>query len=487
MTLARLRRSAAIVGWACTAALVLAFVLGVPGAAATLTFRGPTDRPQSRWSDPANWSGGRGCPDGRNDVGVLNAAHQQVTYDAKSSGVLGGMQISARRGGIKIVIDRDVQLDPRGRTGNALTPAGWLFYRADDSNSSYVQINRGKTLTLTGLRAYAGRYDHPHLSGQRGGRSVLRFVPDAAGKAYLYIGGIKDQVFYGMAVDFSAPSVIECMDSDGTAPISGGLTFVQSELKNPKGSRAVAIGRRDGRPQRFAAKTAAGKQSGRGLRFRAAGLTGAYGPHLVVNAVGTDARPNRVVFEGTALGSLVFADSGDWTGRAGGWVEAAGEGVARLVIEGDFLTADNANVSGLWDMTRIQLQMDGRRGPRSPQRLRWCGRYRVCGAAERPTAGFRKNYAVARLIIGSDQGGPNHVAFCTTPGGNALYTYGLEFRPGGYLTLGQGDFIFYLGRGEMAEGIPGGGLTLPRGKTLGDVADRPDHIICIGEGGSRPM
>ena len=161
-----------------------------------------------------------------------------------------------------------------------------------------------------------------------------------------------------------------------------------------------------------------------------------------------------------------------------------GAGVARLVIEGNFTTADNSDTDPLWNMSQIQVHMAGET-PAS-QVLRWCAEDKHAGGTGdlMDFTALDDNYAVRKLIIGSDEGSdPNHVDFDTTAAGSALYCYGLEFTPGGYLEiLNDDDYIYYLGELSDYNGIQGAGLVAPGG--LANYTNRPGNIIMLGEGGA---
>jgi hypothetical protein len=213
-------------------------------------------------------------------------------------------------------------------------------------------------------------------------------------------------------------------------------------------------------------------------------MDGRYGPHLLVNASGTPASPNRIVLKREGLGGLAFPDN---TSRAdgGSWIQASGPGVARLVVEGNFTTADNSATDALWDMSRIQLQMSGQAPSDAPQALRWCGQDTNAGGTGdlMDLSGFANNYAVRNLILGGDDGATdNYVNFTTvgTSGRSAMYVWGLEFAADAYLNIGPGDYLYYLGTGSSAGGINGMGLTLPVGKGLTDLTSLPDHVIMLG-------
>jgi hypothetical protein len=440
-------------------AVLVMVLVAATAYATTYTFEGPISTPGSLWSDVTNWSGGVEYPDDANDVGVINNHNEQVTYSAAASGVLGGMQIIGRLNSQRIIIDADVLLDYTGTTGDATTPAGWLYTRSDDNQASYVQMQVGKTLTLTGWKAYEGNYEERHIQGP----GLLQFTPDASGKGYLYLGG-NSKTLGSLSIDFSALTTIECMADNGTGVVSGSLGTTIGDQSNPANVNAWTIGRTDGATQTFAAKASvAGTASNDVLFFRPTGLGGRYGPKLVVNAVGTDAAPNLVKFDKEAFGGLAFQDSSNLA-TGGSWIESAGAGVARLVLEGNFTTGDNSYTDAQWDMSQVQLQMAGEQ-PAS-QSLVWCAVDRNAGGTipfgdEAGVTGFEDNYAVRKLIIGSDEGtDTNHVNFSTTAGGAALYTWCLELTDGAVLDLGDDDYIYYLGNLETVDGIAGGGLVI---------------------------
>ena len=465
-------------------AVAMAVVLLLAGVAGATTYNW-TGGTGGNWSDTTKWDVGGSYPSTRDDIGILDAHNDQVTYDAGASGVCGGMQLAGRMNSQRIIIDRDVLLDYAGTTGDALTPAGWLYTRADDNYGSYVVLNAGKTLTLTGWKALtdnnAGRFI---MGSPKNAGGTLKFTPDGDGKGYLYFGYNKTKDLHYINVDFSDLTTIECMDTAGTGVIQGSLSGGNQDNTNAATSRAWTIGRTDGATQTFAAKASvAGTSSGRVISLKPAGMSGRYGPKLVVNAVGTDASPNLVVFEKEALGGLSFPDntSGGSGPNGGSWVEASGAGVARLVIEGNFTTADNSYTDTLWDMSQIHVHMAGET-PAS-QVLKWCGEDKHAGGTGdlMDFTALDDNYAVRKLIIGSDEGtATNHVDFDTSPLGSALYCYGLEFTKGGYLNiLNPDDYVYYLGTKEEVNGIPGMGLVVPG--NLADFTNRPENIIMLGE------
>jgi len=465
--------------------VLAALALALPAGATTYNWTGGTG---GNWSDSTQWDVGGTSPSSKDDVGILDADGDQVTYDAASSGVCGGIQLAGRKNSQRIYIDRDVLLDYTGTTGVALTPAGWLYTRADDNYGSYVEIKAGKTLTLTGWKAETDKNAGRFIMGSpKNAGGTLKFTPDGDGKGYLYFGYNKTKDLHYIHVDFSALTTIECMNLTGTGVIEGSLYGGNQDNANSANSRAWTVGRTDGATQTFAAKASvAGTASGRVISLVPAGMSGRYGPKLVVNAVGTDASPNLVVFEKEALGGLSFGDntSGGSGPNGGSWVEASGAGVARLVIEGKFTTADNSYTDPLWDMSQIQVQMAGET-PAS-QLLRWCGADKHAGGTGdlMDFAGLDNNYAVRRLVIGSDEGtAANHVDFDTSSAGSALYCYGLEFVKGGYLEiLNADDYVYFLGNESTYNGIAGGGLVMPPGAPLSDFTNRPDNIIMLGEG-----
>ncbi len=454
-----------------------------PALAAVYTYTGPTSTPGSLWSDPANWNGGGGgAPSTRDDVGMVDGISEQVTYDTAASGVLGGMQITGRKTNQRITVARDLLLDYTGNTGDATTPAGWLYVRSSDGFNSYLRIAAGSTLRLTGFKVLGDAYTGRYVMGtnwQSGG--TIKFAPDAAGKGYLYLGGTVTKDIGAVNVDFGDLTTIECMNDAGTGRIQSGLLFQNKDQLSSGGAKAVTIGRTDGADQRFAAQASVTDASNGRLSFASQGMDGRYGPKLVVNASGTASNPNRIYMDAEAIGGLEFGDNGYRAG-GGSWMQAAGTGVARLVLEGDLLTADNAEVASLWASSQIEIQMAGELSG-TGQTLRWCAHDLNGGGAGdlMDFSGFTNNYAVRKLIVGSDEGtAANAVTFASTPAGKAMYLWGLEFMAGGYLEIGASDYIYYLGAVETVGGIAGMGLTLPAGTTLADFTNRPENIVMLG-------
>ncbi len=476
-------------------ALVLAVASAAPGA--VYLWNGGAG---GNWSDPANWSDDLANPVAtypatKDDVGVVDNHSESVTYDGSASGVVGGMQIVGQLDNAYITIARDALVDCTGSTGSTLTPAGWIYMQPDDSTGSGFRLNAGVTLTITGYKSYSG---NSNAWSGNAGPGTLKWAPDAGGKGYIYLGGVRTGGFQNMPLDFTAVSVVECMSDTGTGAMSRNLAISSRNDANAiSDSRPVSVGRPDGTTQRFAADALAGTYVGRAIVLSVAGMEGRYGPHLNVQAVGSDAAPNLIVFEGEAIASLSFPKNTYKGG--GGWIQhdPATSGVARLVLEGDLLTDDHYAVDALWDTSHVQIHMAGERplddgaagmlDPATYQQLRWCAEDRNAGgtlAYGEPTYfdGYSGNYALRKLLIGSDEGEtPNAVCFLTSAEGSAIYTWGLEFLPGGYLYIDSpDDYMYYLCEAETVGGIEGMGLTLPGGSVLGDFTNRPENIIMIG-------
>ena len=436
-------------------------------------------------------------PGTRDDIGIVDDHNEQVTYDASASGVVGAMQITGQLDSVYITIARDTLVDYTGDTGSAVTPSGWVYVRPDDSTSTGLRVNAGVTLTITGYKSHSA---NSNCWSDNAGPGTLKWAGDADGKGYLYLGGARTADFLNLGMDFSGLTLLECMDDLGTGAMTRDL-YVNSKNDAALVSESlpIDIGRADGATQTFAAKdTLAGTYVGRSIVLRVSGMEGRYGPHLNVNAVGTDASPNRIVFEKEAIAGLDFPKNTHKGG--GGWVQhnPATSGVARLVLEGDFLTDDHYAVDALWDMSHIQLQMAGEKPRNDPgtgdpldvatyQQLRWCAEDRNAGGTlayghRDYFAGYDANYAVRKLLVGSDEGSDaNCVSFHTSAEGSAIYTYGLEFTAGAYLYIESADdYVYYLSELETLGGIPGMGLTLPMGTALSDFTNRPENVLMIG-------
>jgi hypothetical protein len=466
-------------------AVVLCAVV-LPGAAqaTTYTYVGPVG--DSNWSNTSNWTGGGAgeYPDDITDIGRLNVANKNISYDAASSGVVGGMQIAGRLDSQYITIARDTLVDYTGNTGSTLTPAGWIYMRMDDSSTTGYRIASGKTLTITGFKGEGA--DSNDWSWSEGG--TLKFRPDAGGKGYLYMGNVTVPRFFEMDVDLRDLSVLEVANVGGTGKVAGNLTIVDYAAMTSGAATKLLIGRTDASTQRLSAPPGVSGTSGRVIESYAYYGHGNYAPKVVVSASGaSDASPNLIIMEKEAIGGFTFPDTA--TSGAGGWIESAGAGVARLVLEGNFTTADNSNTAAVWNMSRIQLQMAGEQA--ASQELRWCAENRNNPADPNDLltnfTGFTNNYAVRKLVIGSDEGtGANHVNFTTTANGAALYAWGLEFITGGYLNIvNANDYVYYLGDMETVGGVAGMGLTLDgrimNPALLSTYTNRPENIILLGQ------
>ena len=470
-------------------------LLALPAWAGDYRWTGPA---QANWSDPANWDLADGTyPDGADDRGIVDTPTERAVYDAAATGLLGNLSLN---GGSEIVVNRDLLLD---YTGSSTDP-GMLNLQGGETAGLgfYPQavINTGYTLSLTTLRISCADFRSVYVLGN----GTMRFAPDADGKGYMRFQYTNYGYDIRCAVDLSALSTIVVSNAAGTGMTTAHL-YLRASGKGARPTDSFTLGRTDGGDQAFAAPDGITTRSNRRIDVTANedGYDSNPGPRIIVNAVGTDTLPNKVILKRQAWGGFNFTDSGKWS-YTSGWIESAGAGVARLVLEGDFRT-NVTNVSAAntpWNLSQIQLQMaaeitanDDLGAPRLPsayQQLQWQGADRNAGGTL-PYAdpdyfnflGFTGNRAARKLVVGGDGGLENYINFKGMTVGtteyHAMYTWGLEFKPGGYLYIEDADdYVYWLSASDTVGGANGAGLALPPGTTLADFTNRPENIRMVG-------
>jgi hypothetical protein len=389
---------------------------------------------------------------------------------------------------VTVNLQKDLLLDYTGASGSNPTPGSWYTRGKDSGQRPRVAVGSGVALTLNGLYHNGGNYGrYAYFTGTGKRHGSVVFQPDADGKCYFGGSGgnpfnlIQDDGGYLDFVDFTQPAEIVVSSATGSGDLGTGPGLSVRMETTLSDIPSMRIGRTGGLHQVWSSPgTGAGKQ----MKFEPSGdyWSGWYGPTLVVTASGLEASPNLISFKSGGISGLIFPDNNTGRAEGGAWIEASGTGVARLVLEGDFTTTDNAFTDSLWDMSQIQLQMAGERETGSDQILTWCGADKHAGGTG-DLFDFdgltNANYAIRKLVIGSDEGtDDNYVTFDTSASGSAIYTWGLELKPGGYLTIANADdYIYYLGDGSEAAGITGGGLV----GNLDTQCNRPENVFMLGE------